>query len=416
MPSDCHMKKRELILFTNRFPYYGGETFLETEIRFLSLEFKSITICPQENGDQFFGELPSNVSVISISDSYGRKIRSVIKSNCFVIIRYYVKALLKSVNRMKYVKQFGFTWNALMGFLLRSEILMNEFHNNSSEQNDRVFYSYWFNEWASALAIARAKGLAGRFVVRAHGYDYDELQNGRGYFPFRESEITQFDKIVQISTYGLGIMKSQYPDAGNMVLNRLGVHDGGYNAGSVAGEKFQIVSCSNFVPLKRIHLLIDILAALRVPFEWTHFGAGKGMTEAEGYAADKLKPGDYRFMGFVKNQTVLSYYRNNPVDLFLNTSILEGIPVSMMEAIAAAIPVAGFNVCGIPEIVTKDSGLLLDVNDSIEVTAGKMDHFLAETARIQEFRKGVKAFWNSAFNADINYAEFIKTINQSCAE
>lgn len=411
------MNPEELILFTNKFPYEGGETFLETEIHHLARAFHQVRICPLEKGEQYYGPLPANVVVVDYEENNNFRIRDALTGYGLVILRKYLQAIFKSRYSIKYVTQFSYNWNTLMGFIRRSAWMMKQFKPEQTGHNKgKVFYSYWFNEWASALAIARNKGLAGRFIVRAHGYDYDELQNGRGYFPFRESEITQFHKIIQISTYGLAIMRSQYPDAGNMVLNRLGVRDGGYNAGSSAGEKFQIVSCSNFVPLKRIPLLIDILAGLRVPFEWTHFGAGAGMAEAEEYAAAKLKPGDYRFMGFVKNQSVLSYYQNNPVDLFVNTSILEGIPVSMMEAIAAGIPVAGFNVCGIPEIVTKASGLLLNVNDSIEETAGKLDHFLAETVRIQEFRTGVKAFWNGAFNADINYAEFIKTINQSCVE
>ena len=53
----------DLIIFTNSFPFGDGETFLETEIKFLSLTFKTIHIFPL-----FYGKskqarvLPSNIT------------------------------------------------------------------------------------------------------------------------------------------------------------------------------------------------------------------------------------------------------------------------------------------------------------------------------------------------------------------
>jgi len=344
------LNNREIILFTNRFPYFAGETFLETEIQYLSAAFGRIIICPQEKGDRYYGQLPPNVEVIDFSDTDNRSIRSMIQSHWSVIVRYYLKMLFGSVHRMKYIRQFGYTWNTLMGFVRRSDWLMKEFCNQG-KSGDMVYYSYWFNEWASALAIARSRGLKGRYAVRAHGYDYDEKQNGRGYFPFREAEMNSFDEIAQISDYGAGLMVEQFPSSSGVLVSRLGVNDGGLNAGGSPGSQYRIVSCSGFASLKRIHLMIDILAALPLNYEWIHFGGGAGMKEAEAYAAQKLPPGCFSFRGYVHNAEIRAFYRHEPVDLFINTSILEGIPVSMMEAISAGVPLAGFGICGIPEIV-----------------------------------------------------------------
>lgn len=311
---------------------------------------------------------------------------------------------------MKYVKQFGFTWNALMGFLLRSEILMNEFHNNSSEQNDRVFYSYWFNEWASALAIARAKGLAGRFVVRAHGYDYDELQNGRGYFPFRESDVTQFDKIVHISKYGYNKMQMQYPRLRNLELCRLGVVDHGLNPLPEPDIQFKIISCSNFVKVKQMPLIIEVLSKLKSSFQWIHFGWSAGAEKIVHLAEEKLKPGTFQFKGLVSNAEIMNYYRLNSIDLFINLSSLEGIPVSMMEAISFGIPITGINTCGVPEIVNDRTGILFEKGMNSSQIANKIDVFLRTKSRDQEFRKGIKAFYSEVFRADLNYSKFVNQI------
>jgi glycosyltransferase involved in cell wall biosynthesis len=261
------------------------------------------------------------------------------------------------------------------------------------------------------LAICRRKGLKGRFIVRAHGYDYDVLQNGRGYFPFRESEMSEFDHIVQISEYGLLKMQKQYPRAKNLMLQKLGVMDNGLNPISEKGAKYRIVSCSNFVKLKRLPLMIDILSHLELDFEWVHFGWGEGADDIVKLAGQKLKPGSFEFRGITPNAEILRYYRENPVDLVMNVSELEGIPVSLMEAVASGIPVAGCNVCGVPEIVCKETGLLLNNEPKPKDTAIQIRTFLEEQARNMEFRRSVKSFWEKKYNSNNNYRQFIEKIN-----
>jgi len=397
----------ELILFTNRFPFEGGETFLETEIGYLAASFDKITLYPLEMGAELYGTLPKNVSVGQLKIAQNTKIRNVILSFGKFIFIWYFNAFFKSHHRKKYLTQFRFTWNTLIGYLFRADTIFKAFRSNPE---NTVYYSYWFNDWASALALARRKGLKGKFVVRAHGYDYDEKQNGRGYFPFRESEMNQFDPIAQISKYGKNAMKGQYPASRNIEVHKLGVRDCGFNAGGKDNEVYHLVSCSNFVPLKRISLLIDILSKLELPFQWIHFGGGKGKEEAEIYAKTRLKDGTFSFAGSIKNAKVLGYYRTNPVDLFLNMSELEGIPVSLMEAISAGIPLVGCNVCGVPEIVCKESGLLLPANPDSELVSKEIGEFLITKSRSMQFRRGVKLFWENHFNADSNYPNFVKKI------
>ena len=59
------------------------------------------------------------------------------------------------------------------------------------------------------------------------------------------------------------------------------------------------------------------------------------------------------------NEEVMEYYKNNLVDLFVNMSESEGLPVSMMEAMSFGVPVIAPDVGGIKEIVDENSGWLL---------------------------------------------------------
>jgi glycosyltransferase involved in cell wall biosynthesis len=256
--------------------------------------------------------------------------------------------------------------------------------------------------------MCREQGLKGKLVARMHGYDFDEKQNGRGYFPFRRSELAAFDAVHQISGYGLRHVHSQYPRYTHFNLNRLGVSDNGMANCGKETEPYRLVSCSNFVALKRIPLLIETLSLMKIPFIWVHFGSGAGMEEAKALAARLLPEGSYHFKGFVPNQQVLQYYREQTVDAFINMSELEGIPVSLMEAIAAGIPVVGCNVCGVPEIVAEQTGLLLPKEVDPETAAIKIVQFLKDKARDGDFRFGVQQFQQQYFNAECNYEKFIK--------
>ena len=400
------MSDKKLYLFTQKFPFKGGETFLESEIAHLASAFHKIVIYPCEGGQEYYAMLPGNVEVKHIEFQSLVRIRKIVVSHFRILAEYYTRALFFSPNRWKYLTQFQFNLNRILGMFSRAAILHKQLTDNNSVA---VYYSYWFNDWASMLAICRRKGIKGKFIVRAHGYDYDELQNGRGYFPFRESEMKQFDQIVQISDYGFSKMQRQYPNAKNIFIQKLGVKDNGLNPIADEGMRYRIVSCSNFVKLKRLPLLIEILSQLDLDFEWVHFGWGEGADEIVKLAGQKLNPGTFEFRGFTPNAEILRYYRENPVDLVVNVSELEGIPVSLMEAIASGIPIVGCNVCGVPELVCGETGMLLSANPEPEVTV-LLKQFLTERSRNTEFRKGIKAFWSSHFNADKNYDTFIERV------
>jgi glycosyltransferase involved in cell wall biosynthesis len=398
---------KTLYLFTQKFPYIGGETFLEGELPYLAKAFERVLIYPREYGQDYYAALPTNVSVMKpIATPGSLRIRSLVATHWKWILGWVVAELWHAPHRFQFIRDFRFQWNRMLGLVKESVGLKQEL----LEQAEGIYYSYWFNEWATLLAMCREQGLKGKMVARMHGYDFDEKQNGRGYFPFRRSELAAFDAVHQISEYGLRHVQDQFPGYTRFYLNRLGVSDNGMANCGKETEPYRLVSCSNFVALKRIPLLIETLSLMKIPFIWVHFGSGAGMEEAKALAARLLPEGSYHFKGFVPNQQVLQYYREQPVDAFINMSELEGIPVSLMEAIASGIPVIGCNVCGVPEIVGEETGLLLPADVNAEGATGLISQFLKEKTRNTAFRKQVKSGYEKCFSGDDNYPKFIASI------
>src|SRR5690606_35919751 len=81
--------------------------------------------------------------------------------------------------------------------------------------------------------------------------------------------------------------------------------------------------------------------------QWHHFGDGPQMSLLEREKSEiSIKNLTITLHGRVENSKIYDFYRYNPVDLFINLSSSEGIPVSIMEAISCGIPVVATNVGG----------------------------------------------------------------------
>lgn len=397
-------KKNTLHLFTTGFPFSGGEPFLETEIFYLSDKFKDIIIYPWQQGTDLSVELPDNVRVSGFYSEASVSLRKIVQKYAGILLLWFILEMLKSPHRWKYLSQCKWNFYRLVG-LIDTAARLND--SLPESQENQINYSYWFNEWGSVLSIVKKIRKKFRFSLRVHLYDFEEEFYTRGYLPFRYTEITAPEKIFVISEYAEKYIKRKWPQVGNAVeLQRLGVNENGAGPLPETTDHFTLVTCSSLTWYKRPLLLADVIGRLKTNITWHHFGDGN-MRE-EFLEAVKNLPANVQFVfhGHVPNREVLKFYQSEPVSLVINLSSYEGIPVALMEAISFGIPVVGCSVCGIPELVNANTGLLFNKELQPDSTAAALDHFLKSQCHHPEYRKGVKSFWNDAFNAKINYSEF----------
>ncbi len=78
-------------------------------------------------------------------------------------------------------------------------------------------------------------------------------------------------------------------------------------------------------------------------------------------------------------------------DLFLTTSLTEGLPNTTLEAMSMEVPVVATNVGGIPEMITNNkTGLLCNVKD-VKAISEKVISLLADPQKRMELAKGGRA-------------------------
>lgn len=395
-----------LLLFTSSFPFGKGEQFIETEILFLAKAYKEVHIYPLDCTG-YERPLPANAFVkkVALYKPYSRA--SMMLRRGIKLLSLYKQQLRLSRHPEEYKGKFGHHFRFLMHRVADAETLADQIR--SYDVGTTVVYSYWFNVWTMVLLFGKTLGLHPfQVLTRAHGGDLDEAQNKAGYFAFRSTEIRLVDRVFAVSEYGRQLLASQYPQsAEKFSVSRLGVSDHGNNPHSES-PVFRIVTCSFVYGLKRLHLVAEILSHLKFKVEWIHFGEGELLDDLKSRAAKLPAHVTSEFRGLVSNQEILNYYASAQVDLFMNVSELEGIPVSIMEAISFGIPVTGCRICGVPEIVTAETGFLLEKEFDVKEAAERISAYRDLSYHHKsEFRAGVKAFWSKNFNANANYPAFI---------
>ena len=244
-------------------------------------------------------------------------------------------------------------------------------------------------------------------VSRAHRYDLYNHGNITGTIPFRRFVFSNLDAVFPCSDDGTLYLKRNYPNYADKIQTAyLGTKDYGTGPEESEVRPFHLVTCSAIVPVKRVMLVAEALADLEkkgVFWEWTCIGDGPLLNKVREFTERHIRHSRVTFMGYMKNFAVLDYYQKNHVDLFVNLSASEGLPVSIMEAASFGIPVLATDVGGTREIVKGDiTGQLMPA----DIDRNSLAEYLLEAMRTTYDRASIKAFWKERFCAEVNYKKF----------
>ena len=411
---------KKLFLFTESFPFGKGETFIESEIAVLSKHFVEIIIFPRNKVAEPARDLPPNVKV-NFFDLYNQPYsRLKLVTQFFVpIVSIFIMQFFLSKHKIKYLKYFSRYFNDLLNNYNRAlrfdALLFRQRFKNGID--NFVFYSYWFDVWASVISILRYKKKINYIVTKTHGGDLFEERKTEGFFPFRSFYMSQIDSVVSVSEAGKKYMMEKYPKHNKKIfVSHNGVFDYGFNPlNESMSDCFYIVSCSGFISLKRVHLIVKILSQLKFKTHWIHFGDGPLRQNIISECLTIFKDNvSFDFKGHITNKELMSFYQSYSVDMFIHLSETEGLPVSIIEAIGFGIPVIATEVGGIPEIINEKTGFLLDANPDIETAVNIISAFKKkyehDRVALAEFRFQIREEWKRKFRAEEVYGRFAKEI------
>lgn len=405
------MSSRVLNIFTIDFPYNNGEPFLKNEIEILAKSFEKIVIFPMNFKDtKLTYDLPNNVVIQheNIFESYNRL--SVLGKNIFLVTKLFLVEIIKSPFRTQYLLNFSKHLTVLLHRVNAAKKVGSLFKTNSQKH---LVYTYWFTQWTLIFSIINYKQRNISLYTRIHGMDVyeDQHKENNFFFPFRYFQAKQIEKVIAISENGRKhLLKISPQFTGKVVVNRLGVLHHCLNANNKAAE-FVLVSCSSFQQYKRVHLIFEILKKIDFPIRWIHFGDSEERKVVEQTFKNIPSNVSISLKGYVTNEALLEFYSKNHVDLFINVSETEGIPVSIMEAMSFGIPCIATNVGGVSEIVNNNNGFLVEKNfTNDQVTEFIKKYNKLDVKAKDTFRKAAFNTWQSKFNQENNCKELISIL------
>ena len=405
-------RNNTLVLITDSYPFGFGEIFLDIEVNVLSRYFETIYIYSLAKERTHRRAIPSNAKVLEYSiPSLRQRIKYGIKA---IFFKEIWKDFLTIRRRFKH-KPTWLHFKILMADYMKAAHIACDLSQYIKaipiDVNTTVFYSYWHDTKALALCILNME-MPINTIARGHGWDLDYLRHSPPYLAFKNFMIATLDKSISISNFGVHQLEDTSNELHHPKIFRsyLGTSNHLEPIFNKEVDSILICSCSSLIPLKRIDWIIKVIASL--PFDsvqWVHFGDGPLKEELKNLAnACKIR---HEFLGEVNNQDILNFYSENYVDLFINLSTSEGIPVSIMEAQSSGIPVLTLHVGGCGEIVDNENGFLLPSTTQIsEISKVIIDYLNLDTREHSKKRILSYESWKENFNAEKNYSQFADLI------
>lgn len=400
------MEKYDIICITSSFPHGSKETYFENELKYLAKAYKNVYILPIYNPySSIIRDTPENVILLDPILKRKKSLRIIQLLKTGSIFNSLTKEFYKErvfLNFFKLLRWF----NSLILYSVGAERLISLFRENIIS-NSITIYSYW----AECPFFIHDKLESIFKVVRMHGADFYTERN-RGYLPARQEIYDKADLLLPISKDIYTRLQNFYDQSvEKMYLSYLGVENIERTSAirPFKNNEIRIVSCSNAVALKRIHLIYDILMEIDEKYivEWHHIGDGDELDCIRRYTdIHRKKNISCVFHGQRSQQEIKTLYSNTFFHWFINTSQYEGLPVSIMEAFSFGIPAIATNVGGTKEIVDENNGSLIERN--IADTA-KVASMIIKCFDEQYFKKRSYAFqtWKRQFNAELNYKKMI---------
>jgi glycosyltransferase involved in cell wall biosynthesis len=408
MTNIINPKRNEIILVTYEFPFGTSETFLESEVKYLSNNFEKIWILPSravwspnlfKSGKCSQRVLPENF-IISLPAETRRFSVDAIMS-CLAIRKLAV--INNALKVPRYIRE-KIAWREAFKAGLLVGMLKKMFKNDCSI----YAYSYWNTESATALAYLKKKRSLPGFVTRCHRGDlYDEVM-AYPIRPYRQLVAQEADFIIPVSKNGVEYLANKNFPRSKLVLQRLGVKRAERPAIPSDDGILRILSCSNIIAVKRVTLIAKSLLRLERPFQWIHFGDGIERNHVEEIASQIPPYCQVLLPGRLPNRAVLNHYTSCPVDVFINVSSSEGVPVSIMEALAHGIPCIATDVGGTGELLDDTCGKLLENAITPELLAKELSRIVPKSNAWLNKRQGAIKRWEEKASADKNYTELMR--------
>lgn len=397
--------------------------FMLTELHYAAKEFDRVVYITRElENDNSFLIQEKNVSVQEIKKT--DRLISLLKLP-FLFLRKEIRhEVMQAVRHRsvppKYVYHLGKELYCTQNLYHAAEPIVKSL---IEQKEDIVVQATWFDVSAYAASRIKEKYPQAKTVSFAHSFEIDPAKSFYIGFACDDYKLQKLDRVYFIAKEMVAIYKEALPKWINYDTDKMKVR----YLGSVryywpiAPEKdrksFTICTCSGMTKVKRVQIVIRTLALWQGNrIHWVHLGGGPLMEQLRQLAEEKLGKKQnvtYEFTGKLENIEVHKFYRDHYIDLFLNVSESEGLPVSIMEAMSYGIPTMATDVGATREVVQKKEMLLpKDITPEKLIRRIGWFHALPQSKQLA-YRNECRAVWEKQFDAAKIATKYYKELGRA---
>jgi colanic acid/amylovoran biosynthesis glycosyltransferase len=276
-----------------------------------------------------------------------------------------------------------------------------------------------FGPAGRVAARLKASGLLkGRLVTVFHGYDVTQYLDDNPPEIYREL-FAQADLLITISDRWRGRLLELGAPSEKVETIRLGIDCAAfeYKPRCLApGGPVRLISVGRLTEKKGHRFTIDALAQLAarrpdIDFRLDLVGSGPGLEQLRTQIASLGLNSRVRLLGGINHDQVRALL--DDAHIFVLHSVtaadgdMEGIPVSIMEAMAMGLPVVSTRHSGIPELVADGrSGFLVEERDATAF-AERLEQLIKDPALIGSMGRAGRTIIEADYNADRQAARLL---------
>jgi len=316
--------------------------------------------------------------------------------NFFMLLKYFLKALVHDLYNLKISKS-----------RLKLNLKLAYFATIMDENGVVLIHAHFANMGSVARRFGKMLKLP--YTLTAHAFDIylepdtDELRK----------VMNDAESVVTISDYNKNHLNGEIGVNNRIEVIRCGIDLDKFNQQKKikADDKIRMLTVARLVEKKGIAYLIKAIPAVikeSPNCELTIIGSGPLYDNLQQLVRDHDMERYVQFRGDVSDSELMRYYED--ADMFILPCIVtengnrDGIPVSIMEAMAMELPVISTTLSGIPELVEDGaSGILVPPKDEKAIADAIITLCKGDELRVKmgkEGRKIIERKFNIVFEAE----------------
>lgn len=351
------------IYITDGYPFDKGDVFSFDDVKFLQKEDWDLIVLPRT--------LP-NISLHHISELPVETCLKISKNDkiCALLSIWTLPIFLREMCTCILHKTPFYPRRALnaIALALHARLMLRKLIKTKGwEKRSIIIYSFWFTPELLGIYLLKREFPHIRIITRLHGADLYAHRARNNYAPLRYWRSQFADIFAPCSRQGVTYLEGEGIPTTKLYCSYLGVPTLPSAAHPSKKGELHLVSCSFAVPIKRLPLLGKSLLAFAQKHvtqrvTWHHIGDGPALTELQQLMQGAPENLIFHGHGQLSQNDARQFFLQDSLeglDGLINVSASEGLPVSMMEAQMAGLPVIGTDVGGVAEIIRPDTGILL---------------------------------------------------------